>query len=289
MGFPATAYQVMIASPGDVDRERQVARDVVWQWNYMHSARSGIVLIPIGWDTHSAPATGDRPQAIINEQVLAESDLLIGIFWTRLGTPTGEADSGTVEEIQKHIAADKPVMLYFSSAPIHPESIDAHQYERLKQFKQQCQEWALIDNYESPSEFAQKLARYLVKTVLDGDYFESPVGQSEASVEVPGGPVGPEDDGLTAGLSGEAQELLLEAVQSQDGVVLRILYMGGMAVQTNGRNFVADDDARSQAVWESALDELCQHGLLADRGYKGEVFRVTRRGYETADLVKGST
>jgi hypothetical protein len=27
-------------------------------------------------------------------------DILMGVFWTRLGTPTGKAPSGTVEEIE---------------------------------------------------------------------------------------------------------------------------------------------------------------------------------------------
>jgi hypothetical protein len=39
---------------------------------------------------------------------------LIGVFWTRVGTPTGIAESGTLEEIERVAAEGKLVMLYFS-------------------------------------------------------------------------------------------------------------------------------------------------------------------------------
>ena len=47
--------------------------------------------------THSRPQMGDRPQELINKQLVGHCDLLIGSFWTRLGTPTGRAESGTAE------------------------------------------------------------------------------------------------------------------------------------------------------------------------------------------------
>ena len=62
------------------------------------------MLEPVGWETHSVPELGDRPQAIINRQILRESDLLIAVFWTRIGTATGAHPSGTVEEIEEHLA-----------------------------------------------------------------------------------------------------------------------------------------------------------------------------------------
>ncbi len=90
------------------------------------------VLMPIGWETHSVPDTGDRPQAIINGQLLKGADLLVVMFWTRIGSPTGVAQSGTVEEIEEHIRTGKPAMIYFSSAPVRPDSIDNDQYAALR-------------------------------------------------------------------------------------------------------------------------------------------------------------
>ena len=60
----------------------------------------------------------------------------MGVFWTKLGSPTGEAESGTLEEIERAAKAGKPVMLYFSHVPVDPNTVDLKQVERLRTFKQ---------------------------------------------------------------------------------------------------------------------------------------------------------
>lgn len=132
MPFDARVLKVMIASPGDVSAERQIVRDVLVEWNHVHSEDRRLVLMPIGWETHSSPSMGDRPQAIINKQILSDCDLLVAVFWTRIGSPTGAAVSGTVEEIQEHVRAGKSAMIYFSSAPVRPDSVDEKQYAALR-------------------------------------------------------------------------------------------------------------------------------------------------------------
>jgi len=124
----------MIASPGDVQRERDAVRDVLDEWNSVNGARRGIMLLPLGWETDIAPEMGDEPQKIINKRILKDADLLVGIFWTRLGTPTSGYASGAVEEIEEHLAAGRPAMLYFSAAPALLDSVDPQQYAALKAF-----------------------------------------------------------------------------------------------------------------------------------------------------------
>jgi hypothetical protein len=114
MPYQATAVNVMIASPGDVGAERQAIQCIIHNWNSMNSEERRTVLMPIMWETHSTPVMGDRAQAIVNRQVLAKCDLLVAVFWTRLGSPTGSSPSGTVEEIQEHLRSGKPAMIYFS-------------------------------------------------------------------------------------------------------------------------------------------------------------------------------
>ena len=135
MSYTARVVKVMIASPGDVAKERQLIRDVIHEWNAVHAEDRRLVLMPIGWETHSTPAMGDRAQAIINKQLLETCDLLVAVFWTRLGSPTGVADSGTVEEINEHLAAGRPAMIYFSVVPVRLDSVDEQQYEKLRAFK----------------------------------------------------------------------------------------------------------------------------------------------------------
>jgi hypothetical protein len=286
MSYEAITYNVMIASPGDVNVERAIVREITHEWNGMHSEPARCVLMPIGWETHSAPSTGDRGQAIINRQLLSRSDLLVAIFWTRIGTPTGQAVSGTAEEIQEHITAGKPAMIYFSNAPVRPDSVDDQQYRSLQEFKQWCQTQGLIETYNDQQEFRDKFRRQLAMLINTHEMFASRrVGQAEEGGNLSGVLVG---DQNIPRLSPEAQHLLLEAAESSDGIVGKIAFIGGGIVQANGKNFVEPNNPRSCATWEGAINELVDLGLLEPVGHKGEVFRITREGYTLADLLRNN-
>lgn len=161
----AVVYRILIASPSDVINERKAIPEVIHSWNAANSVHYGVVLEPVLWETHATPEMGARPQAIINRQLVGSCDILVGAFWTRLGTHTGTAASGTVEEIEEFRKAGKPVLLYFSSVPVVLESVDAEQYKRLLQFKDQCQREGLVSRYESIGELREQLQRHITSTI----------------------------------------------------------------------------------------------------------------------------
>src|SRR2546423_9192055 len=86
MSYQAAVINVMIASPGDVPTERQIIHTCLHDWNALHAEAERMVLLPLSWQTHSTPSMEGRAQAVINRQVLDKGDLLIAVFWTRLGT-----------------------------------------------------------------------------------------------------------------------------------------------------------------------------------------------------------
>jgi hypothetical protein len=279
MSYRAKVVKVMIASPSDVPGERQAIRNVIQEWNYAHSEDKNIVLMPVGWESHATPSIGSRPQALINKQVLAGCDLLIAVFWTKLGTPTGKAVSGTVEEIEEHVKAKKPAMIYFSAIPVRLDSVDEAQYKALKEFKQEMGKRGLYEQYESSEEFREKLSRQLAQTV--NRYFASKKngnGQED------------EDSGIAhpkvPKLSEAASRLLIEATQDKGGALLKVRSSSGLTIQTNDRNMVDDQHPRTQARWEGALNELENVGLVEDRAHKGAIFAVTDEGYRVADLLR---
>jgi hypothetical protein len=102
-------YAILIASPSDVIAERDIGSTCARDWNSAH-ASSGIQVRDVRWELDAIPAIRDRPQAIINDQLVDSADILIGIFKARIGTPTGMAASGTIEEIERFVAAGRPVM-----------------------------------------------------------------------------------------------------------------------------------------------------------------------------------
>lgn len=167
MAHDSRVYRVLIASPSDVEEERQIAAGVIQEWNDLHSSSRKVVLLPLRWETHTAPEYGTRPQEVINRSIVDECDLLIGIFWTRIGAPTGAAESGTIEEIDRAGKAGKPIMLYFSRVEVDPDRIDVSQIERLKKFKEQSYPMGLVETYKRLIDFRDKLAKQLELKVRD--------------------------------------------------------------------------------------------------------------------------
>ena len=161
MSFKATVYRVLIASPGDVGDERNLIPEVINEWNTVSAASTNIILMPVKWETSTTPLLGGRPQAVINDQIVEDADLLVGVFWTRLGTNTGQAVSGTAEEIEQFVKADKPVMLYFSQSPVEPDKLDIDQFTSLKEFKDKMRLQGLTETYNGLTDFRQKFTRQL--------------------------------------------------------------------------------------------------------------------------------
>lgn len=278
MSYTATAFNVMIASPGDVASERAIIREVVYEWNAVNSSTRSIVLLPVGWETHSSPEMGAPAQTMINEQVLNRCDLLVGVFWTRVGTPTERHSSGTVEEIEEHIATGKPAMLYFSSQPVALDTVDIEQVNRLKQFKTSCQTRGLYETYDSHSEFKDKFYRQLQLKVNEHPLFQVTRSKTQSLNIV-------ESHTSLPTLSPEARVLLKEASQDRGGTIVHVRHLGGTDIQTNGKNLIPSNERREIAKWEQALDDLTSRELVVARGNKGEIFEVTNLGYQVADMI----
>jgi hypothetical protein len=220
---------------------------------------------------------GDRPQSIINRQIGEDCDLLVGVFWTRIGTATGEYASGTVEEIEEHIKTGRPTMLYFSSAPVLPDSVDPEQYRQLKEFRQSCQSRGLYEPYSDIEDFRSKFYRQLQLKINRDEYFRvtDDGGETFAVQTLPSGP----------SLSREAAFLLKEAASDRSGQILHLGHLSGTVVQVKGKNLVEDHNERSRATWVGALEDLEREGLIAPTSYKRNIFKVSRQGYEVADRM----
>jgi hypothetical protein len=165
MPFQATVFRVLIASPSDVSKERDALPNVFHNWNTLHAADLGVILLPVKWETASRPQMGGRPQALLNEQFVDDCDVLLGVFWTRIGSHTGVAESGTVEEIERFLNTGKPAMLYFSDARVEPSKVDRDQYEKLQAFKKKCRDLGVTHEYRSVRELCDKVEDHLTRQV----------------------------------------------------------------------------------------------------------------------------
>jgi hypothetical protein len=156
---------IAIASPSDVQKERDAVLKVFTRWN---DANEHAMLHPLMWESSSVPTLGDHPQHILNNKLIDKSDLLIAILWSKLGTPTPTADSGTVEEIREFITKKGPrrVMLYFCKRDL-PYDIDPAELAKLHEFKEQMRTKGLYHEYWALEEFERDLYRHLDVKVED--------------------------------------------------------------------------------------------------------------------------
>src|SRR5580698_782232 len=100
--------KLAFCAPGDVTEELKIARNIVDEWNVNHGEHRELFVKLLNWKSDARPGIG-RPQEVINQDIVDDADILVGIFWTRFGTPTGVAESGTEEEIRRAIKTNRKV------------------------------------------------------------------------------------------------------------------------------------------------------------------------------------
>jgi hypothetical protein len=156
-------FRVLFASPSDVTEELPVISEVVQDWNIQHGDRAKVRLELVNWRTHSHPEAGGRPQALINRQFADRADIVIAVFWKRLGSPTGKADSGTIEEVQRALKRRKKVMIYFSErgGPKDTPSDAKKQAAKIAQHKKKIGQSALYGTYRDMKAFEADARRDL--------------------------------------------------------------------------------------------------------------------------------
>lgn len=156
MTFTANVLRVMIASPSDTIEARDAVETAIHGWNSANARSKQIILQPWRWEASSVPQLGDHPQSLINAQGVDDSDIVFALFGSRLGSPTPDAVSGTVEEIERAVEQGKPVHLYFSTAP-RPNDVDTAQLEGLREFKSQIQQRGLLGEFENVSQLGYEV------------------------------------------------------------------------------------------------------------------------------------
>ncbi len=103
-----TILQVFVAAPSDLAEERAALEDVIWELNSTWSRTLGCRLDLLRWETHAVPGMGLDAQDVVNRSVPRDYDIFIGMLWSRFGTPTTRAESGTEEEARWGIRIHKP-------------------------------------------------------------------------------------------------------------------------------------------------------------------------------------
>ena len=159
-------YRCLLISPSDVEDERDAVSQVMARWNALvgesHDARVDVVK----WETHSVPDASAPAQEVLNRDVVDECDFGIAVFWTRLGSPTSDYESGSIEEIERLRQRGARVLVYMNSAPIPQERLHDAQYERLCKFVTQLKAEGLIGEYRGISDLREQVLLHTTGVVV---------------------------------------------------------------------------------------------------------------------------
>jgi hypothetical protein len=159
-----------VASPSDTQEERERLEAVVDELNRGVAAERDLILELLRWETHVRPGIGEDSQAVINAQI-PPPDIVVAIFWKRLGTATPRGGSGTAEEILAVLDAwatgeNVELLTYFNQQRYLPTADDLDQLGRLLAFREDLQNrGVLVSTYAGPSDFEAKVREHLSAAV----------------------------------------------------------------------------------------------------------------------------
>lgn len=279
--FQANVYKVMVGAPSDVDSEVKVALDVIQKWNNINAISHKLVLLPSHYSLDVYPTLSHKPQKAIDIQLVEKSDMLICIFGSKLGTPTGDYISGTVEEIEEHLKAKKKVMVFFSKS-IDTSKTNAEQIAKLMSFKQEMFERGICAEYNDVNDLKSTLSDKLALCVND-NFFGYRVLENENFNLMP-----VIDDKTSILTESDIANLKLW-VDSGSEDSHSIDFMGGTSLIKLGHKQINIENARAKVAWNGFFDRLLKIDFIEIYGYTNKQnkpkYRLKEAAYNFIDSI----
>lgn len=152
----------------------------------------GVRIRTLKWEDDARPAIATDAQAVVNEQLLNDVDIFVGILWSRFGSPTPRAGSGTEEEfryaLERHRAnpGSIRVLVYRKTAPVPIDQIDTKQYELLIAFLKKVRNAGVLVKEFMDAESLEKLLRLHLATDVRSLLSSHEAGHTRTQVEQTG-------------------------------------------------------------------------------------------------------
>lgn len=245
--FTANIYRIMIGCPVDIREEVKIAKEVIIRWTSLHAEHNKVVLLPINWATNSYPAQGDHPQKLLNKQIVDKSDLLVGIFGARIGSPTDTSQSGTIEEIEEHIRKGKPVMLFFRKF----NDASSEELAKLELFKNSIKDHCLYKEYSQVQDFESCFTDALELFLADRWLKET----DTLNEDVP-------DREKIIQFSDEEIDIVRRWVDSDNNTAFVVAVKDGPIYFLGNQQFTVKR-GREEAKWKDFIDRLQKVGFIS--------------------------
>lgn len=175
MAKTITKYSIFLASPGDLDYERNEIDKFIKEINLSFGSSNDIHIELKKWETHTAPGiTHEYTQDIVNNDIGDDYDIFVGILWKKFGMPTPVAMSGTQEEFNRAVERFKngdniQVLFYFKNEGVQNISdIDPLQLIKVNDFKKSLSEDGVFySTFSSIEELGNQLRLHIPKRISD--------------------------------------------------------------------------------------------------------------------------
>ncbi|GAB2957677.1 nSTAND1 domain-containing NTPase [Saccharothrix stipae] len=170
MGNAITVY---VSSPGDVPDERAAVLEVVRRLRFDPFLDPGTDLRVASWDNPDAPVpllVSEHPQDTVDsvQGLPSDSDIVVAVLWSRLGSPARGAASGTVWELEDALRPGGPdVLVYHKTAPATVALGDpdwhakAQQYQALRGYLDTLRERGVVQEFADLGEFRSLVDAHL--------------------------------------------------------------------------------------------------------------------------------
>ena len=164
-----TIIHVFVSGPSDIADERDQLQAVVGDINDSLGESTGIRIILLDADRHAPANIGEYPQDVINTAI-PDYDIFLGVLKHRLGTPTPEAPSGTVEEYDRALTryrenqASIDIIFYFHTGPLpNPETLDIQQFQAVRDFRARVsRDGVYYKTYNTLDEFTRRVNKRFI-------------------------------------------------------------------------------------------------------------------------------
>lgn len=237
-------YRCLLISPGDVRAERESLTELIGGWNAQIGQALGARVELVKWESHATPDMSGHPQAVINAQLLQDCDFAVAVFWTRLGTPTAEYESGSIEEIYRLLEKGAHVLVYFNTSPIPQEALSDDQFGRLQEVKKRFEREGLLGRYSDIANLREQVQLHLTSVVAEllakdrsdvSRVLPQTVGVSKPDVRVK------TNIALTPGVGGGVRKILSVKVENHSP---QLFFMGNINLKMrDGMLFFAPRDS----------------------------------------------
>jgi hypothetical protein len=164
--------KVFLASPGDLQDERRIAKSIVDEFNNLWADPLGYHVELVGWE--DTVSVYGRPQETINQD-LRRCEYFIGMMWRRWGTPParkGRYTSGFEEEfrlsMESRASDGRPeISLFFKNVDENQLRDPGDELKKVLAFKKEIisKKTLLFETFDGAADIGEKIRRCITRYV----------------------------------------------------------------------------------------------------------------------------